>query len=268
VEQRAVRLLALAEVLEQQSGELAGLMTLEMGKPIVEARAEIAKCALGCRTFAEQGPGWLAPQQIESDAGRSGVQYDPLGPLLAIMPWNFPFWQFFRFAAPAMLAGNVVLLKHAPSTPGCALAIVAVCDEAEPYSREALETGRRLLGDNHPDTLIAAGNFGSLLTRLERYEEAESLLAETVEMIANGALPREHTITGATTRKYGWCLVALGKYAEAEFELLEAHEILTAAVGEDHSQTRKVVSNLVDLYDAWDKPDKGAQWRVKLAGEQ
>ncbi len=103
--------------LDEQRAELARLMALEMGKPVAQGIAEIRKCAWGCRYFAESGEAFLAPSPRESDGSEAWVAAEPLGPVLAIMPWNFPFWQFFRFAAPALVAGNTILLKHAPSTP-------------------------------------------------------------------------------------------------------------------------------------------------------
>lgn len=106
-----------ARVLRERAEELARMMTLEMGKPISEARAEIEKCALGCEYYAAAGPAFLADEEIGSDAGRSLVTYQPLGTVLAVMPWNFPFWQVFRFAAPALIAGNTGLLKHASNVP-------------------------------------------------------------------------------------------------------------------------------------------------------
>ncbi|HXV76486.1 MAG TPA: NAD-dependent succinate-semialdehyde dehydrogenase [Candidatus Polarisedimenticolaceae bacterium] len=130
VEARAERLRRCAESLDRQAPELAELMAVEMGKPLVEGEAEAAKCAWGCRFFAEQAASFLEPDAKDSDGSQAYVRYDPLGPLLAIMPWNFPFWQFFRFAAPALMAGNVVLLKHAPNTPGCARRIERLLGES------------------------------------------------------------------------------------------------------------------------------------------
>ena len=97
-----------------------------MGKPVQEARSEIEKCAGACDYFAEHAQAFLAPEPIASDAGKSYVAWQPLGTVLAVMPWNFPFWQVFRFAAPALMAGNSGLLKHASNVPQCALAIEEV----------------------------------------------------------------------------------------------------------------------------------------------
>lgn len=112
--------------LKAERDRLASLITLEMGKPLSEARAEIEKCALACDYYAQHGKDFLQPETIASDAVDSYVEYRPLGVVLAIMPWNFPFWQVFRAAVPALMAGNAVLLKHAPNVPQCALAIEAV----------------------------------------------------------------------------------------------------------------------------------------------
>lgn len=129
-ESRIKAVFVLADNLENQSEELAKLISLEMGKKYQEAQAEIKKCAWLCRYYAEEAPKLLANQEIKTDAKRSWVQYDPLGIILGIMPWNFPYWQVFRFAIPTILAGNSVLMKHAPNVFGCALAIEKLFLEA------------------------------------------------------------------------------------------------------------------------------------------
>lgn len=120
---RSESLRRVGALLRETKIEFAELMTREMGKPIVEAEAEIEKSAWVCDFYADNAAGFLAPQEVETDASKSYVRFDPIGPILAVMPWNFPFWQVLRFAAPALTAGNVCLLKHASNVPGCALAI-------------------------------------------------------------------------------------------------------------------------------------------------
>jgi succinate-semialdehyde dehydrogenase/glutarate-semialdehyde dehydrogenase len=121
--ERAQLMMATAGILDQEKGKLARTITLEMGKLLHAAQDEIVKCVRGCRFFAENSERFLEDEPAQTDAARSYVRYEPLGPVLAIMPWNFPFWQVFRFAAPALMAGNVGLLKHAANVPQCALAI-------------------------------------------------------------------------------------------------------------------------------------------------
>ncbi len=130
IERRGELIRAAARRLRQEKDRYARLITLEMGKPIVEAEAEVLKCAWNCEYFADNADRFLAPEEVETNASRSYVQFVPLGPVLAIMPWNFPFWQVFRAAAPALMAGNTMLLKHASNVPQCALAIEEVFREA------------------------------------------------------------------------------------------------------------------------------------------
>ena len=121
--ERTELLHGVAELLFQEKNKFAEIITLEMGKLFHDSVAEIEKCARGCRFYAENGERFLEDEVAQTDAAKSYVEYQPLGPVLAIMPWNFPFWQVFRFAAPALMAGNIGLLKHASNVPQCALAI-------------------------------------------------------------------------------------------------------------------------------------------------
>ncbi len=120
---RAEKMLRAADILESEKAEFGRLMTLEMGKTLKSAVEEAVKCAWGCRFYAENAETFLADEVVKTNASKSFVRYEPLGPILAVMPWNFPFWQVIRFAAPALMAGNVGLLKHASTVPQCALAL-------------------------------------------------------------------------------------------------------------------------------------------------
>ncbi len=131
IEERTALLHRLAAALRARKEYYAGLITDEMGKPLSDALGEIEKCAWNCEFYAERAPDFLADREVASDAAYSAVVYDPLGVILAIMPWNYPFWQFFRFAAPALAAGNGILLKHAANVPQCLLAIAEVMQLAE-----------------------------------------------------------------------------------------------------------------------------------------
>jgi succinate-semialdehyde dehydrogenase/glutarate-semialdehyde dehydrogenase len=121
--ERSRMMVRVAEILEKEKEDCGRLMTLEMGKPLKAAVGEAAKCATACRYYAEHAEKFLADEIVETGAKRSFIRYLPLGPILAVMPWNFPFWQVLRFAAPALMAGNVGLLKHASNVPQCALKI-------------------------------------------------------------------------------------------------------------------------------------------------
>ena len=136
---RARWMMGTADVLERRKNELARVITLEMGKPIKAAVAEVEKCALACRFYADHAEQHLADEPVKTDAARSFIRYQPLGIVLAVMPWNFPFWQAFRFIAPALMAGNVALLKHASNVPRSALWIERVVEEGG-FPKGALTT--------------------------------------------------------------------------------------------------------------------------------
>jgi acyl-CoA reductase-like NAD-dependent aldehyde dehydrogenase len=164
VDHRAALLVKLAETLEANVEPLAQLMTREMGKPIAEARGEVKKCAVTCRTTAELGPGWLAPLEVPSPARASRIRYEGLGPILAIMPWNFPFWQVIRFFAPAFLAGNTTLVKHAENVPACAEALEKIFVDAGMPDGTLINlrvdhpTVGRLIGDDRIRSVTVTGS--------------------------------------------------------------------------------------------------------------
>jgi succinate-semialdehyde dehydrogenase/glutarate-semialdehyde dehydrogenase len=149
---RAQWMVKAAEILESEKGVLARLMTLEMGKPLQAAADEAVKCAWACRYYAENAERFLADQVVETTASSSYIRYQPLGPILAVMPWNFPFWQVFRFAAPALMAGNVGLLKHASNVPQCALKIEEILSRAG-FPNGAFQT--LLIRSDQVDTVLS-----------------------------------------------------------------------------------------------------------------
>jgi succinate-semialdehyde dehydrogenase/glutarate-semialdehyde dehydrogenase len=151
--ERAAVLRRVAALLRERRSDLARLMAVEMGKPVVQGRAEADKCAWVCEHYAGHAERLLAPEESPTDASRSYVAFEPLGPVLAVMPWNFPLWQVFRFAAPALMAGNVGLLKHASNVCGCALAIEDVLHAAG-LPREAFRA--LLVGSSRVGALIEA----------------------------------------------------------------------------------------------------------------
>jgi succinate-semialdehyde dehydrogenase / glutarate-semialdehyde dehydrogenase len=148
---RAKRMLKAAEILERDKEKFAHLMTLEMGKTYKSAVAEAVKCTTACRYYAENAERFLADEIVETGAKKSFVRFLPIGPILAVMPWNFPFWQVIRFAAPALMAGNVGLLKHASNVPQCALAIESIFLEAG-FPEGAFQT--LLIGSAQVDALL------------------------------------------------------------------------------------------------------------------
>lgn len=161
ITQRSQWLQAAAEILERDKEKLGKLITIEMGKPLKGAIAEIEKCASGCRYYAEHAAELLADVPVSTDASHSFIRYQPLGVILAVMPWNFPFWQVFRFAAPALMAGNVGILKHASNVPQCALAIEEVIHEAgfPPSVFQTLLVGSERVADLIADHRVKAATL-------------------------------------------------------------------------------------------------------------
>lgn len=149
--ERKLLFLRVAALLREKKADLGRLITLEMGKPLRESIAEVEKCAVACEFFAEHAQNFLKEELIKSDASESFVTYEPLGSILAIMPWNFPFWQVFRFAAPALMAGNTGILKHASNVPQCALAIEEIFLQAG-FPQGVFQTF--LVGNEKVDMLI------------------------------------------------------------------------------------------------------------------
>jgi len=158
---RAAVLKEAAQLLRARTDELARLMAVEMGKPVAAGRGEAQKCAWVCDHYAEHAEDYLAEEVIATDAGRSLVRYEPLGVVLAVMPWNFPLWQVFRFAAPALMAGNVGLLKHASNVSGCALAIERIFADAglPPAAFRALLVGSSQVAGIIDDPRVAAATL-------------------------------------------------------------------------------------------------------------
>ena len=148
-----------ADILRARKDEFARLMTDEMGKPLDEGRAEVEKCAFHCDWFADHADGYLAEEPVDLGNGETFVTFNPIGVVLAVMPWNFPFWQVFRFAAPALMAGNGALLKHASNVPGCALAIEEVLHQAG-VPRDLFRT--LLLPSKHVEALIKDNNVAAV----------------------------------------------------------------------------------------------------------
>src|SRR5579863_7898897 len=149
--ERGRRMLKAADILERDKEQFAKLMTLEMGKTYKSAVAEAVKCTTACRYYAENAEKILADELIDTGSGKSFIRYLPIGPVLAVMPWNYPFWQVIRFAAPALMAGNVGLLKHASNVPQCAVAIEKLFLEAG-FPVGAFQT--LLIGSGQVDAIL------------------------------------------------------------------------------------------------------------------
>jgi succinate-semialdehyde dehydrogenase / glutarate-semialdehyde dehydrogenase len=179
LDHRALWMRKLAAILEQETEDLAILITLEMGKPLEAARLEILKCADVCRYYADHAARILAPESIPTEPNHSYVRWEPLGIVLAVMPWNFPFWQVFRFLAPALMAGNVALLKHASNVPQCALSIESLVRRAG----------------------FPRGTFQSLLLEVA---QVETILAD--ERIAAVTVTGSETAGRAIGAQAGWLI--------------------------------------------------------------
>lgn len=190
--ERAQKLHLLSNRLIEKKEELAQLITQEMGKPITQSRAEIEKCAWVCAHYADIAAAHLQAKNIDTDAKKSYVRYEPLGVLLAIMPWNFPFWQFFRFAAPNIMAGNVILLKHASSVTGCALAIEKLVKEVDfgcAISQSLIVSGKNMSAIIAHQTVKAVTLTGSVQAGSEVASISGKLIKKTVlELGGNNAL--------------------------------------------------------------------------------
>lgn len=181
--ERAVLMNNAATVLKTRREEYARLMTLEMGKPIAAARAEVDKCAWVCNYYADHAESFLKSETIRTDASESYVAYRPLGVVLAVMPWNFPFWQVFRFAAPALMAGNAGILKHASNVSGCSLAIEDVFKRAgfpEKLFRSIIAGGKRMDKVIEHPLIRAVTLTGSVPAGKSVASKAGSLLKKTV----------------------------------------------------------------------------------------
>ncbi len=182
-QERAKRMVRAAEILESEKEQFGRLMTIEMGKPLQAGIDEAVKCAWACRYYAENTERFLAGRKVDTNASLSYIHYQPLGPILAVMPWNFPFWQVFRFAAPALMAGNVGLLKHASNVPQCALAIEEIFHRAgfPPGAFQTLLVGSKAVASILADPRIKAATLtGSTPAGVSVASEAGKHLKKTV----------------------------------------------------------------------------------------
>src|ERR1700730_11536378 len=203
---RAVLMIAAASLLEQEKAKLARIISLEMGKLVAAAVEEIEKCARGCRYYAENAERFLEDRAAQTSAARSFVHYEPLGVILAIMPWNFPFWQVFRFAAPALMAGNVGLLKHAGNVPQCALAIEDIFRRAG-FGEGVFQTllidatqAEKLIGDPRITAVTLTGSGGS------------SRNQEKCSGVGRKRSVHRHAKRGFHERGFHWCKIPDHQY--------------------------------------------------------
>ena len=245
---RSLCMRKLANLLEEDALELAEMITMEMGKPIKASHAELAKCAAACRYYAENALRMLAPETITTESSRSYVRWDPLGVVLAIMPWNFPLWQVFRFLAPALMAGNVGLLKHSPNVPQCALAIESLVRRAG----------------------FPRGTFQTLLIETSQVDE---VLAD--ERIAAVTLTGSETAGRAVGAQAGWLIKkSVLELGGSDPLLVMSSADLDPAV-ENAVQSRCINSGQsciaakrfivhTDIYDAFERRFVGAMAAMKV----
>ena len=287
-ERRAAVLDSAARVLRARRDALANLATLEMGKPIAAAEAEVEKCAWVCEHYAAHGPAALAPEPAATDAARSFVRFDPLGVLLAIMPWNFPYWQLFRAAAPALLAGNVVALKHASNVCGCALAIEAVWREAGlpagAFTTLLVPGGEALALVDHP-AVAAVTLTGSEAAGIAVAARAGAALKKTVlelggsdpfVVLADADLPRTvaQAVIGRVQNNGQSCIAAKRFIVEAPvaeaFESRLRAALATLVMGDPLARTTDVGplarADLVDELDRQVRASVAAGAHLALGG--
>jgi succinate-semialdehyde dehydrogenase/glutarate-semialdehyde dehydrogenase len=232
IAERAQKMKRAAEILENEKESFAQLMTSEMGKTLRSAIDECEKCAWACRYFAESAECWLADETVQTGAGTSFVRYEPLGPVLAIMPWNFPFWQVFRFAAPALMAGNVGLLKHASNVPQCALAIEDIFRRAG----------------------FAEGVFQTLLIGTEQIAEViDDVRVAAVTLTGSEGAGRE--VAGQAGKQIKKTVLELG--GSDPFIVMPSADLELAAATAVKSRTRSTTANPVS-------PRSGSSWRMRF----
>jgi acyl-CoA reductase-like NAD-dependent aldehyde dehydrogenase len=258
IAERAIPMRALAKLLRERADRYARLITLEMGKPIAEAKAEIEKCAFGADQFAESAARYLADEEIKANARRSIVAFQPLGVVLAVMPWNFPFWQVVRFAAPAFMAGNAGLLKHASNVPQCALALEEAFRDAgfpQGLLRTVLVSGSAIepiIADDRirAVTLTGSSDTGSRIAELAGRAIKKSVLelggSDPYIVLADADLEAAATTAvRARNQNGGQSCIAAKRFivvesVAAEFERRFAKGVEDLAVGDPMDPNTKV----------------------------
>ena len=256
--ERATPMRALAKLLRERADRYARLITLEMGKPIAEAKAEIEKCAFGADQFAENAARYLADEEIKANGRRSIVAFQPLGVVLAVMPWNFPFWQVVRFAAPAFMAGNAGLLKHASNVPQCALALEEAFRDAgfpQGLLRTVLVSGSAIepiIADDRirAVTLTGSSDTGSRIAELAGRAIKKSVLelggSDPYIVLADADLEAAATTAvRARNQNGGQSCIAAKRFivvesVAAEFERRFAKGVEDLAVGDPMDPNTKV----------------------------